>query len=97
MARQQSEGLRVQHLQQGLGGVKDVKLLGREFEFLAQYRAHLLQGAHVTQLQATLLQLPRLWLETAGQQLHRDTDRLKELPQRGQVLLGQDLGRGHHD
>jgi hypothetical protein len=39
-ARQHYEGLRIQHLQQGLGGAKDVTLLGRETDFLDQYRAH---------------------------------------------------------
>src|SRR4029077_20023223 len=34
------EGMRIQHLQQGLGGAKDVKLLGRESDFLAQYGQH---------------------------------------------------------
>ena len=62
-ARQHHEGLRIQHLQQGLGGAKDVKLLGREIDFLEQYRAHNAQSARVGQLQATLQQLPRLWLE----------------------------------
>ena len=61
--RQHHEGLRIQHLQQGLGGAKDVKLLGRETEFLEQYRPHNAQSARVGQLIATLKQLPRLWLE----------------------------------
>lgn len=62
-ARQLHEGLRIQHLQQGLGGAKDVKLLGRERNFLAQYRVHNTHSARVGQFQATLQQLPRLWLE----------------------------------
>jgi len=62
-ARQYHEGLRIQHLQQGLGGVKDVKLLGRESKFLEQYNEHNVQSARVGQLQTTLQQLPRLWLE----------------------------------
>ena len=62
-ARQYHEGLRIQHLQQGLGGAKDVKLLGREANFLEQYRLHNVQSARVGQLHATLQQLPRLWLE----------------------------------
>ena len=62
-ARQHHEGLRIQHLQQGLGGAKDVKLLGRETDFLEQYRVHNVQSARVGQLQSTLQQLPRLWLE----------------------------------
>ena len=63
LARQHHEGLRLQHLQQGLGGAKDVKLLGREANFLEQYRQHNVQSAHVGQMQSVLLQLPRLWLE----------------------------------
>lgn len=62
-ARQYHEGLRIQHLQQGLGGAKDVKLLGREADFLEQYRLHNVQSARMGQLQVTLQQLPRLWLE----------------------------------
>ncbi len=62
-ARQYHEGLRLQHLQQGLGGAKDVKLLGRETDFLEQYRVHNVQSTHAVQLHATLQQLPRLWLE----------------------------------
>lgn len=62
-ARQLHEGLRIQHVQQGLGSAKDVKLLGRETEFVEQYQFHNLGSAKVGQWQATLLQLPRLWLE----------------------------------
>ena len=61
--RQLHDGLRLQHLQQGLGGAKDVKLLGRESNFLDQYRVHSAQSARVGQFQATLLMMPRLWLE----------------------------------
>lgn len=63
VARQHHQGLRMQHLQQGLGGAKDVKLLGREADFLEQYRLHNAGCARVEQLQSTLQQLPRLWLE----------------------------------
>ena len=62
-ARQYHEGLRIQHLQQGLGGVKDVKLLRRENEFLELYKEHNYQAARVGQLQTTLQHFPRLWLE----------------------------------
>ena len=62
-ARQLHDGLRLQHLQQGLGGAKDVKLLGRESNFLDQYGLHNARSVHVAQLQATLQMLPRLWLE----------------------------------
>lgn len=62
-ARQYHEGMRLQHLQQGVGGAKEVKLLGREADFLEQYHVHSVQSARVGQMQATLQQLPRLWLE----------------------------------
>ena len=62
-ARQHHEGMRIQHLQQGLGGAKDVKLLGREIEFLTQYTTHSEGSAHVLRRQKTLTDLPRLWLE----------------------------------
>jgi ABC-type multidrug transport system fused ATPase/permease subunit len=62
-ARLHHEGLRIQHLQQGLGGAKDLKLLGRETHFLERYHQHNSQSARMGELQATLKQLPRLWLE----------------------------------
>ena len=61
--RQHHEGLRIQHLQQGLGGAKDVKLLGREEDFLNQYDFHTSKSTHVGQRQSALQQFPRLWLE----------------------------------
>jgi ABC-type multidrug transport system fused ATPase/permease subunit len=62
-ARQVHEGLRLQHLQQGLASAKDVKLLGREAEFLDLYRVHTARSARAGRSVATLRQLPRLWLE----------------------------------
>ena len=61
--RQLHDGLRIQHLQQGLGGAKDVKLLGRESDFLAQYHTHNIKSARVTKFQATLQNFPRLMFE----------------------------------
>ena len=62
-ARQLHEGKRIQHLQQGLGGAKDVKLLGREAHFLEQYDLHNMGSARVGERQVTLKALPRLGLE----------------------------------
>jgi ABC-type multidrug transport system fused ATPase/permease subunit len=62
-ARQHHEGMRIQHLQQGLGGAKDVKLLGREADFIAQYRLHNDGTARIFSHVTTVQQLPRLWLE----------------------------------
>ncbi len=63
-ARKHHEGLRIQRLQEGLSGAKDVKLLGRETEFLravpsAQCARRSCSRGHMY----TLQQLPRLWLE----------------------------------
>ena len=57
------DGLKLKHLQQGLGGVKEVKLLGREKEFLAKFKQHNTLSAKVGMFHTTLQQLPRLWLE----------------------------------
>ncbi|MBO6538824.1 MAG: ABC transporter ATP-binding protein [Rhizobiaceae bacterium] len=61
--RQHHEGLRIQHVQQGLGGAKDVKLLGREADFLDQYRMHNQANAAMLQRQYFMQLLPRLFLE----------------------------------
>lgn len=65
-SRQWHEGLRLQHLQQGLAGAKDVKVLGREAMFVEQYRVHNAASARMTELQVTLQAFPRLWLEFLG-------------------------------
>ncbi|MBY0576164.1 MAG: ABC transporter ATP-binding protein/permease [Gallionellaceae bacterium] len=63
VARQHHDILRSHHMYQGLGGFKDVKLLGRESNFLAQFQLHSAQGARAAGSQSILQQLPRLWLE----------------------------------
>lgn len=62
-ARQFHEGQRIQHLQQGLGSVKDIKLLGREDDFIRQYEIHNKGSASMARRQNFLQALPRLWLE----------------------------------
>jgi len=61
--RQCHEGFRIQHLQQGLSGVKDVLLLGREDSFINEYKLHNVKSASIEQMISTLQQMPRLWLE----------------------------------
>ena len=62
-ARHRHEVQRLMWLQQGLDGAKDVKLLGREGDFLEQYGHHQRESARMHQHQRILEQLPRLWLE----------------------------------
>ena len=59
-ARQHHEGQRLQHLQQGLGGVREVKMLGREAHFVANYELHNASTAHVGKRQSIVTALPRL-------------------------------------
>lgn len=61
--RQFHDGLRIQQVQQGLGGAKDVKLLGREQDFLDQYAIHNRATARASVSLSILQSMPRLWLE----------------------------------
>ncbi|MCR6672040.1 ABC transporter ATP-binding protein [Devosia ginsengisoli] len=58
------DGQRIQHLQQGLGGAKDVILLGREDEFLRSYDVHNVQVARYGHMEHVLQSVPRLFLES---------------------------------
>lgn len=62
-SRQFHEGSRVKHIQQGIGGAKDAKLLGREEYFLKNYKLHNYASAQVGERIFTVGALPRLWLE----------------------------------
>jgi ABC-type multidrug transport system fused ATPase/permease subunit len=60
---QHHEGLRIQYLQEGLGAAKDVKLLGREKEFLDRYQIHSLGSALIGRNELLLKTFPRFGLE----------------------------------
>ena len=61
--RQLHGELRVQHIQQGLSGVKEIKLMGRETNFLKRYHVHNSEGTRIAYLSHAMQQLPRQWLE----------------------------------
>lgn len=61
--RQNFEGERIRHFQQGLGGIKDIKIYGREEEFLSRYKTQSDGAAKVVKQYTTLLAFPRIWLE----------------------------------
>ncbi|MDP3667901.1 MAG: ABC transporter ATP-binding protein [Sediminibacterium sp.] len=61
--RQIHVGLSNQHLLQGLGGVKDIKLMGREDYFLDEFSTHMDELAKVQVRMTTLSLIPRLYLE----------------------------------
>ncbi|NBD34200.1 MAG: ATP-binding cassette domain-containing protein [Cyanobacteria bacterium] len=62
--RQMHFGQVIQEINQGLGGVKETKLLGRENFFLKRHHWHRKQFVQSLQLLETLQQLPRLYFET---------------------------------
>lgn len=61
--RQVHEGKCILHLQQGLGGIKDAKMLGQEEAFASLYRNHNHHRMSVIRNQIILQQFPRLWIE----------------------------------
>ena len=61
--RWMAEGMRVQCLQQGFGGVKEIILLGREKEFIDKYSIHNTKVSEVIRLQWFFSSLPRLFIE----------------------------------
>ena len=62
-ARQYHEGKRIQHIQQGISSVKDVKILGREEDFLNQFFHHNTMGVRAERFSFILASVPRLFLE----------------------------------
>jgi ATP-binding cassette, subfamily B, bacterial PglK len=62
-AYQHHEGLRIQYLQEGLGAAKDVKLLGREKEFIDRYQECNLGSAQLGKMKNIVQALPKLWIE----------------------------------
>ena len=61
--RQNHDALRFKHLQQGIGGIKDIKLLGREKEFLREFSIHT-EGLKKTGIKSSFMSLiPRLGIE----------------------------------
>ncbi len=61
--RQYHDGMRLQIMQEGLSSAKEVKLLGRESDLVAQFRQHSEKSTRAASLASTLQQMPRLWLE----------------------------------
>lgn len=62
-SRQYHGGKLIQHIQQGISSVKDVKILGREKEFIDWYNNHNSKGVKAERFQYILASMPRLFLE----------------------------------
>lgn len=61
--RQYHDGMQLQHLQQGLGAIKDISVLGRQGKLINEFSEHSYGISQVEAKQSTLQQIPRLWLE----------------------------------
>jgi ATP-binding cassette, subfamily B, bacterial PglK len=61
--RQHHDGMRIQHVQQGLNGFKEVRLFGREKNFVNAFQEHNLLSASASKSQDFMHDLPRLLVE----------------------------------
>lgn len=64
--RQVADGLVIQKSQEALGGIKDVKVLGKKLHFAKQFFQQNRISSDVSGKQYALGQLPRMYLETIG-------------------------------
>lgn len=64
--RQHADGMVIQNSQESLGGIKDVKILGKEVEFCKEFQKNNLISTGSSAKQNTISQLPRMYLETIG-------------------------------
>lgn len=64
--RHQADGMFIQTTQEALGGIKDVKVLGKEQHFLDKFGMNNQTLADVSSRAYILSQIPRLYLETIG-------------------------------
>lgn len=64
--RQKHEADRVQQIQQGLGGIKEVKLFGAEDFFISNFQSHNKATSAVKMKHTAMQQMPRLFLEFSG-------------------------------
>lgn len=64
--RRHADGMLIQKSQEALGGIKDVKVLGKEQQFLNQFRFYNQISSDVSSKKHALNQTPRVYLETMG-------------------------------
>ena len=62
-ARQLHDGLRLQYIQEGLGAIKEIKLMRREQYFLDKYEVHNAGSAQINVKHGAMQQMPRLVFE----------------------------------
>lgn len=64
--RQRADGMIIQNSQESLGGIKDVKILGKEVSFLKEFKKYNFISSDSSAKRNTIGQLPRMYLETIG-------------------------------
>lgn len=62
--RQHNDALKILHLQQGLGSIKEIKVHGCENEFLNRFQIPNLKSANAGANYSAMANIPRLWMET---------------------------------
>jgi ABC-type multidrug transport system fused ATPase/permease subunit len=63
LIRQENDAYRLQHLQQGLSAIKEVKLYGRQDSFIEKFAQHSEVSSRIGHLHNVMQQYPRQWLE----------------------------------
>ena len=58
-----NEGNRLSHLQEGIAAVMEIKICGKEHEFIRRYARWDNASAHVLRINATVQNAPRIWFE----------------------------------
>lgn len=66
LLQQNAQAERIKSISQALGGIKEVKLLGRESYFLADFAKHERYFSDASRYAMVLNQMPRLFLETVA-------------------------------
>ncbi len=64
--RQANEGLKIKTAQEGLAGIKEIKILGRENDILWKFTTHVNTVAKVSANRNAAQQYPRIWIEFLG-------------------------------
>lgn len=62
-ARQFHQGQRIQYIQQGLGAIKQIKILNKEDNFIKNYNVHNKENGRVNMLEHLMTRIPRFFLE----------------------------------
>lgn len=66
LVQQTEQAQRIKSVSQGLGGIKEIKVLGREDYFVGAFATHERSFSEVTRYAMVLNQMPRLFMETVA-------------------------------